>query len=45
LSNGQKVLTDITEIFTQWQQVRRELLVLDQDIFGRSIDDIEDQLI
>lgn len=44
LSNGQKVLTDITEIFTQWQQVRRELLVLDQDIFGRSIDDIEDQL-
>lgn len=44
LSNGQKVLTDITEIFIQWQQVRRELLVLDQDIFGRSIDDIEDQL-
>ncbi|MDI9719631.1 ATP-dependent RNA helicase HrpA [Acinetobacter junii] len=44
LSNGQKVLTDITEIFTQWQQIRRELLVLDQDIFGRSVDDIEDQL-
>ena len=39
-----KVLIDITDIFTQWQQIRRELLVLDQDIFGRSVDDIEDQL-
>ncbi|QER39918.1 ATP-dependent RNA helicase HrpA [Acinetobacter suaedae] len=44
LINGQKVLSDITEIFTQWQKIRRELLVLDQGIFGRSIDDIEDQL-
>ena len=44
LADGQKVLIDITEIFTQWQQIRRELLVLDQDIFGRSVDDIEDQL-
>nr|WP_171503657.1 ATP-dependent RNA helicase HrpA [Acinetobacter haemolyticus] len=44
LTNGQKVLSDITEIFTQWQKIRRELLVLDQSIFGRSIDDIEDQL-
>ncbi|WP_293738363.1 ATP-dependent RNA helicase HrpA [uncultured Acinetobacter sp.] len=44
LVDGQKVLIDITEIFTQWQQIRRELLVLDQDIFGRSVDDIEDQL-
>ncbi|MFN3906349.1 MAG: ATP-dependent RNA helicase HrpA [Acinetobacter junii] len=44
LADGQKVLIDITDIFTQWQQIRCELLVLDQDIFGRSVDDIEDQL-
>ena len=44
LSHGQQALHDITEIFTQWQQVRRELLLLDQTIFGRSVDDIEDQL-
>ncbi|MFW2160991.1 ATP-dependent RNA helicase HrpA [Acinetobacter beijerinckii] len=44
LADGQKVLADITDIFTQWQQIRRELLLLDQGIFGRSIDDIEDQL-
>ena len=44
LAHGQQTLTDLTEIFTGWQQIRRELLVLDQNIFGRSIDDIEDQL-
>jgi ATP-dependent helicase HrpA len=44
LSHGQQTLTDLTDIFTQWQQVRRELLVLDQNIFARSLDDIEDQL-
>jgi ATP-dependent helicase HrpA len=44
LSHGQQTLNDLTEIFTQWQQVRRELLVLDQNIFARSLDDIEDQL-
>ncbi|RZF50391.1 ATP-dependent RNA helicase HrpA [Acinetobacter halotolerans] len=44
LSLGQQTLTDLTEIFTQWQQVRRELLALDQTIFTRSVDDIEDQL-
>ncbi|MCU4336743.1 ATP-dependent RNA helicase HrpA [Acinetobacter dispersus] len=44
LANGQQTLNDLTEIFTQWQQIRRELLVLDQSIFGRSVDDIEDQL-
>ncbi|MGR0303808.1 ATP-dependent RNA helicase HrpA [Acinetobacter beijerinckii] len=44
LADGQKVLADITDIFTQWQQIRRELLLLDQGIFGRSIDDVEDQL-
>ena len=44
LSHGQQTLNDLTDIFTQWQQVRRELLVLDQNIFARSLDDIEDQL-
>jgi len=44
LANGQQTLSDLTEIFTQWQQIRRDLLVLDQSIFGRSVDDIEDQL-
>lgn len=44
LANGQQTLNDLTEIFTQWRQIRRELLVLDQSIFGRSVDDIEDQL-
>ncbi|ENX41801.1 ATP-dependent RNA helicase HrpA [Acinetobacter sp. NIPH 2100] len=44
LANGQQTLNDLTEIFTQWQQIRRELLMLDQTIFGRSVDDIEDQL-
>ncbi|MDF2416751.1 ATP-dependent RNA helicase HrpA [Acinetobacter beijerinckii] len=44
LADGQKVLADITDIFTQWQQIRRELLLLDQGIFGRNIDDVEDQL-
>ena len=44
LAHGQQTLADLTEVYTQWQQVRRELLLLDQAIFGRSIDDIEDQL-
>lgn len=34
----------IKDIYIQWQQIRRQLLVLDPDVFGRSIDDIEDQL-
>ena len=44
LTHGQQALANMTEIFTQWQQIRRILLTLNQDIFGRSIDDIEDQL-
>ncbi|WP_130802448.1 ATP-dependent RNA helicase HrpA [Acinetobacter ihumii] len=41
---GQQALHVISDIFIQWQDIRRQLLVLDADIFGRSIDDIEDQL-
>ena len=34
----------LSEIYIQWQEIRRKLLMIDADIFGRSIDDIEDQL-
>lgn len=44
LSNGQQALSALSEIYIQWQEIRRKLLVLDPEIFGRSIDDIEDQL-
>ncbi|MEB3767908.1 ATP-dependent RNA helicase HrpA [Acinetobacter sp. MD2] len=44
LSCGQQVLTQLNDIFITWQTIRRQLLVLDADIFGKSIDDIEDQL-
>lgn len=44
LSYGQQALEQLSDIYIQWQQIRRQLLVLDPDVFGRSIDDIEDQL-
>ena len=44
LAHGQTALKDITEIYTQWQEIRRKLLVLDDSVFGKNIDDIEDQL-
>lgn len=44
LATGQQVLKELTEIFVSWQAIRRELLTLNQDVFGRNIDDIEDQL-
>jgi len=44
LSYGQQALAALSDIFIQWQDIRRKLLVLDPEIFGRSIDDIEDQL-
>lgn len=44
LTHGQTALKDITEIYTQWQEIRRKLLVLDDSVFGKNIDDIEDQL-
>ncbi|MGE8624935.1 ATP-dependent RNA helicase HrpA [Acinetobacter schindleri] len=44
LTYGQAALRDITDIYTQWQEIRRKLLVLDASVFGKNIDDIEDQL-
>ena len=44
LTYGQAALQDITGIYTQWQEIRRKLLVLDSSVFGKNIDDIEDQL-
>ena len=44
LTHGQTALKEITDIYIQWQEIRRKLLVLDPSIFGRNIDDIEDQL-
>nr|WP_273778888.1 ATP-dependent RNA helicase HrpA [Acinetobacter sp. GSS19] len=44
LSQGQEALKILSEIYIQWQEIRRKLLMLDADIFGRSIDDVEDQL-
>ena len=44
LTYGQAALRDITDIYTQWQEIRRKLLVLDGSVFGKNIDDIEDQL-
>ncbi|MFW2045967.1 ATP-dependent RNA helicase HrpA [Acinetobacter variabilis] len=44
LTHGQTALKEITDIYIQWQEIRRKLLVLDPSIFGKNIDDIEDQL-
>ena len=44
LLQGQKVLALLNDIFMQWQSIRRQMLGIDLEIFGRSIDDIEDQL-
>lgn len=44
LTVGQEMLKVLKEIYTTWQSVRGQLLMLDREIFGESIDDIEDQL-
>ena len=44
LSHGQDALRMMSEIYIQWQEIRQKLLMLDQTIFGKSMDDIEDQL-
>ncbi|WP_343594523.1 ATP-dependent RNA helicase HrpA [Acinetobacter sp.] len=44
LTHGQQVLAVLNDIFISWQNIRRQLLSIDGDIFGKSIDDIEDQL-
>ena len=44
LTTGQHVLSVLRDIFITWQAIRRLMLEIDGEIFGRSIDDIEDQL-
>ncbi len=44
LQAGQIMLKVLKEIYTTWQTVRGQLLMLDNDTFGESIADIEDQL-
>ncbi|MCW8040668.1 MULTISPECIES: ATP-dependent RNA helicase HrpA [Acinetobacter] len=44
LTHGQNVLAMLSDIFIQWQDIRRKLLVLDDSVFGKNIDDVEDQL-
>nr|WP_269913549.1 ATP-dependent RNA helicase HrpA [Acinetobacter sp. HY1485] len=44
LTVGQTVLALLSDIYTQWQQIRLQLKQLNGSVFGRSIDDIEDQL-
>ena len=44
LAVGQTVLAELTEIFVQWQTIRRQMLSFDLEVFGESIHDIEDQL-
>lgn len=44
LTHGQNALAMLSDIFIQWQDIRRKLLVLDDSVFGKNIDDVEDQL-
>lgn len=44
LMHGQHVLATLNDIYMLWQSIRRQMLTIDMDIFGRSVDDIEDQL-
>ncbi|ENV48264.1 ATP-dependent helicase HrpA [Acinetobacter brisouii CIP 110357] len=44
LTHGQHILGLLNDILIPWQTIRRQLLTLDQGIFGKNMDDIEDQL-
>lgn len=44
LLTGQSVIKILKEVYTRWQRIRQSLLMLDQEVFGESINDIEDQL-
>ena len=44
LSHGQEALKIISEIYIQWQEIRQKLLMVDQNVFAKNIDDMEDQL-
>ena len=38
------MLKQLQDIYQTWQQIRRQLLMLEREIFEENIDDIEDQL-
>ena len=44
LLTGQNVIKILKNVYTRWQRIRQSLLMLDREIFGESIEDIEDQL-
>lgn len=44
LTHGQDTLNIMSDIYIQWQQIRQQLLVLNQNIYAKNIDDMEDQL-
>ncbi|WP_228138826.1 ATP-dependent RNA helicase HrpA [Psychrobacter sp. P2G3] len=44
LLTGQSVIKTLKNVYTRWQRIRQSLLMLDREVFGESIDDIEDQL-
>ncbi|WII96118.1 ATP-dependent RNA helicase HrpA [Moraxella haemolytica] len=44
LLTGQSTLKTLKDIYISWQSARGKLLMLDREIFGESIEDIEDQL-
>lgn len=44
LLTGQDVIKTLKNVYTRWQRIRQSLLMLDREIFGESIEDIEDQL-
>jgi len=44
LLTGQSVIKTLKNVYTRWQRIRQGLLMLDREVFGESIDDIEDQL-
>ncbi|AAZ18902.1 probable ATP dependent DNA/RNA helicase [Psychrobacter arcticus 273-4] len=41
---GQTIIKTLKNVYTRWQRIRQSLLMLDREIFGESIEDIEDQL-
>ncbi|MDO5768916.1 MAG: ATP-dependent RNA helicase HrpA [Psychrobacter sp.] len=44
LLEGQTVIKLLKNVYSRWQRIRQSLLMLDREVFGESIDDIEDQL-
>ena len=44
LSHGQTALQVMSEIYIQWQEIRRRLNGFNVAVFGKNMDDIEDQL-